>query len=133
MSSYQDDVNDWMQRCFGPEISADKQERAFRFLEEALELGQALNVTREEALTLVEYVFGRDIGAPHQEVGGVQVTLAALCNAIDLNMEMCGVAELARCETKIDKIRAKHAAKPVGVRTALPGILPSQAEATENS
>ena len=121
--NFQNAVGEWMHACFGAAISSDRQERAFRFGEEALELLQALDCTREEAVALVEYVWARPKGESQQEVGGVMVTLAALCNAqpTRTSMDECGVRELERCWGKIDKIRAKHAAKPVGVRTALPG------------
>lgn len=123
--AFQDAVNDWMQACFGPEISADGTERNFRFGEEALELMQSLGAAEEEAMALVRDVWARPVGEPKQEVGGVMVTLAALCNARDLNYEHCGSIELSRCWDKIDKIRAKQAAKPIGIRTALPGIVPA--------
>jgi len=109
---YQTRVNDWMLACFGAEIARDKVERNHRFLEEALELVQSLGCTMLEAYQLVDYVFGREIGEPPQEVGGVEVTLAALCLANDLDKQACGETELARVWTKIEKIRAKQAAKP---------------------
>lgn len=110
--SYQRRVRDWMLRCFGREIMNDKQERNFRFLEEALELVQACGCTCEEAQALVLYVYSRDVGEKHQEVGGVMVTLAALCEAQNVDMQECGETELSRVWTAIDKIRAKQAAKP---------------------
>lgn len=109
---YQPAVDAFMQACFGPEIAADKAERNHRFLEESLELVQSLGCTESEALQLVRYVFGRPVGDPPQEVGGVMVTLAALCTPSDLDMEECGDAELDRVWTRIDAIRAKQAAKP---------------------
>ena len=70
----------WMMECFGPKITADKLERADRFVEEALELAQTMpGFSADRAHALVEYVFGRLVGDPRQEVGGVMVTLAALC------------------------------------------------------
>ena len=117
-TSFQSRVQPWMMTCFGAEISADKAERNHRFLEEALELAQALGCPKDDALALVEYVYSRDIGDPPQEVGGVMVTLAALCLANELDMHECGETELARIWTKVEKIRAKQAAKPKG--SALP-------------
>jgi hypothetical protein len=105
-------VQPWMMECFGPTISADKQERNHRFLEEALELVQACGATQSEAHELVDYVYGRPVGEPSQEVGGVMITLAALCLANDLNMHQAGEVELARIWTKVEQIRAKQAAKP---------------------
>jgi NTP pyrophosphatase (non-canonical NTP hydrolase) len=98
--------------CFGEEIASDKIERNHRFIEEALELVQATGCTKSEVLQLVEYVYGRDIGETKQEVGGVMVTLAALCLAQEIDMAECGEVELARVWTKVEKIRAKQKAKP---------------------
>jgi hypothetical protein len=110
--TFQRRVLDWMMACFSMEVCRDRQERNHRFLEESLELVQSLGCTSSEAHQLVDYVFGRDLGEPEQELGGVMVTLAALCFPNDLNMEAAAEKELARVWTKIDKIRAKQAAKP---------------------
>lgn len=116
---FQDRVNDWMLVCFGPEISEDRLERGDRFIEEALELAQTVpDFTAARAHALVSYVFGRDVGERHQEVGGVMVTLAALCNTFGVNITEAAERELARVWTKVDAIRAKQAVKPTG--SALP-------------
>lgn len=117
-AGFQQRVHPWMLACFGAEISADVVERNHRFLEEALELVQSLGCPVEDARALVEYVYSREVGDPPQEVGGVMVTLAALCLASDMDMAECGETELARIWTKVEKIRAKQAAKPKG--SALP-------------
>lgn len=109
---FQARVQPWMMACFGAEISADKVERNHRFFEESAELVQACGMTAGEAHQLVDYVYGRDIGEPSQEVGGVMVTLAALCLAQGMDMHQCGETELARIWTKVEQIRAKQAAKP---------------------
>lgn len=111
-SSFQDRVQPWLLACFGEMIAGDREERNHRFLEEALELVQACGCTASEAHQLVDYVFGREVGEPRQEVGGAMVTLAALCLANGLDMHDAGEAELARIWTKVDAIRAKQAAKP---------------------
>ncbi|MFN3732209.1 hypothetical protein [Comamonas testosteroni] len=109
---FQQRVQPWMMACFGPEISADRIERNHRFLEESLELVQSCGCTASEAHQLVDYVFGRPVGEPAQETGGVMVTLAALCLASGLDMHACGETELARIWTKVEAIRTKQAAKP---------------------
>jgi hypothetical protein len=118
--SFQNRVALWMQECFGPEISADRLERNDRFVEEALELVQACGYAKDRAHALVEYVFNRPVGHAPQEVGGVMVTLAALCLAHGYDMHAEGETELLRIGTPeiIAKIRAKQAAKPTG--SALP-------------
>ncbi len=110
--SFQSRVASWMLACFGAEISGDKAERNHRFLEEALELVQACGCTESEAQQLVRYVYGRPVGEPRQESGGVSVTHAALCLAQGIDMSEAGEIELARIWTKVEQIRAKQAAKP---------------------
>ena len=105
-------VEPWLQVCFGPLIAGDREERNHRFLEEALELVQALGCSASEAHQLVDYVFGRPVGEPAQETGGVMLTLAALCLANGMDMHSAGDTELARVWTKVEAIRAKQAAKP---------------------
>lgn len=109
---FQNRVEPWMMECFGGAISSDTVERNHRFLEESLELVQACGCTQSEAHQLVDYVFNRPVGEKLQEVGGVMVTLAALCLAHGINMHEAGDIELIRIWNKIDQIRAKQAAKP---------------------
>lgn len=110
--SFQDRVDNWMFECFTPAVVSDSRERNHRFLEESLELVQSLACTREEAHMLVDYVFGRPVGEPRQELGGVMVTLSALANVQGIRVDAAADAELARCWAKIEQIRAKQAAKP---------------------
>jgi hypothetical protein len=117
-AAFQARVDEWVLECFPRLARDDKLERADRFIEEALELVQATGYSAERAHALVDYTFRRPAGEAFQEVGGVQTTLAALCNANGLDMAAAAEAELARVWTKIDKIRAKQAAKPTG--SALP-------------
>lgn len=118
-SDFQFGVDAWMDACFGAAIKADQLERADRFCEEALELCQTMpGFTRDRAHALVDYVFDRSIGDTFQEIGGVMVTLAALCNAVDLLLDEAADSELARIWTKVEQIRAKQATKPTG--SALP-------------
>lgn len=109
---FQDRVDLWLLACFGEEIARDKVERNHRFLEESLELAQSAGCTASEAHQLVDYVFGRPVGEMTQEVGGVMNTLAAFCVAHGLDMMVAGETELTRVWGKIEKIRAKQAAKP---------------------
>ena len=126
-SDFQNGVDKWMDACFGPVIKADQLERADRFIEEALELTQTMpGFNADRAHALVDYVFSRDVGEQPQEVGGVMVTLAALCNTIGINIDEAADRELARVWTKVEKIRAKQAAKPTG--SALPVSLTSLSE-----
>lgn len=120
MELFQQQVHDWAVECFGPSVANDAQERNHRFLEEALELVQACGCTEHEAHDLVNYVFRRPVGEKGQEVGGVMVTLAALCAAQDVSLWDSAWKELQRIWGKIDQIRSKQASKPKG--SALPGV-----------
>lgn len=113
-SSYQERVEKWLEACFPPSVRANRSERTHRFLEEALELAQANDCSRSDALALLEYVFDRPKGQVDQEVGGVMVTLASLCSATGLNMSDSGDRELDRNWTRIDEIRSKQKSKPIG-------------------
>jgi hypothetical protein len=119
MTLLQARVAEWMAKTFTPEIIRDIAERNHRFLEESLELAQSLNCTQKEAHMLVDYVFGRPIGEPKQEVGGAMVTLAALCNAADMDIGRCFDDEMQRCWLNIERIRAKQKSKPPS--SPLPG------------
>lgn len=121
-TSFQARVGHWMQACFGPAISADRLERGDRLLEEVLELLQSGGYPPERVAALTGYVWSRPAGQPPQEVGGVEVTLAAYCLAHGLDKHEAGETELARIWTKVEAIRAKQAAKPTG--SALPVAQP---------
>jgi len=112
--AFQSRVHPWMLACFGSEIAADTVERNHRFFEEAAELVQACGMTASEAHQLVDYTWSRPVGEKSQEVGGVMVTLAALCLSNGLDMHAAGETELARISAPetMAKIRAKQAAKP---------------------
>lgn len=112
LRDFQGRVYEWLKSCFGHAISMNKTERSHRFLEEALELAQATDVSLMEALQLTVYVYGRPVGERYQEIGGVAITLAALCEAHDIYLDRAAEDELVRVWGKIDKIRAKQKAKP---------------------
>ncbi|MBV7542065.1 hypothetical protein [Acidovorax sp. sic0104] len=123
-TSFQDRVEPWLLECFGAKVAGNTLERSHRMLEEALELGQAVGCTREEAHQLVDYVFGRPVGEAAQEAGGVMLTLAALCRAHGIDMHEAGDRELARVWAKLEAIRAKQATKPQN--SPLPGATPGE-------
>jgi hypothetical protein len=110
--SFQQRVRAWIVAAFGETVADDHEERNHRFLEEALELVQALGCTQDAANQLVDYVFTRPAGTPEQEAGGAQTTLAALCSANGLDLVAVRETELARMWERIETIRAKQAAKP---------------------
>lgn len=110
----------WALQCFGRGPVIDKVERADRALEEALELYQACLQPKERAQRIMDYVYGRPVGEVKQEVGGVMVTLATLCESQGVSLSTCANMELLRCIDNREKIRAKHDRKPK-FDTPIPG------------
>lgn len=112
LKELQREVDLWVRQCMGDAEAEDKRQRAFRFLEEALELVQAAGMTRDQVNALADYTFGRPPApGPADEVGGVLNTLAALCNASGISMDACANAEMAHVWKNIDRIRTKHQSK----------------------
>ena len=109
--TFQSRVREWLNACFSRASVGDKQERMHRFLEEALELAQATGCSKREALELVDYVFARKIGDAGQEVGGVMVTLAGLCDTANVDLESAAEAELGP-ELAQDRTHSRQADWP---------------------
>lgn len=101
----------WAVDCFGEEKANNAKERAFRFLEEAIELVQATGVSREEVYRQITWTYGRDAGDAKQEVGGVMVTLAVLCSVLDINVDLSAENEYKRILADKDNIIEKHKLK----------------------
>jgi NTP pyrophosphatase (non-canonical NTP hydrolase) len=114
LDTMQDGVWEWCQKTFDgvAEWQTDK-ERAYRFFEEAGELFQAIGMTRDDAVKVVDYVFGRPIGERSQEIGGVMITLLALASQQDLNVAQSLANEYVRINQPdiVTKIREKQRAK----------------------
>lgn len=112
---------DWCERTFGRSTVDSVPERSRRFAEEAIELAQAMGVTRQEVLALVDYVYDREPGDPEQEIAGTLLTLVLLEKAAEMNMLELAFAELEKVNTPemMEKIRAKHLTK--AIRTETPG------------
>ncbi|MBB3759260.1 hypothetical protein [Xanthomonas arboricola] len=124
VDTFQDGVSRWMGECFLPSLYSNMTERGDRLLEEVLELLQSNGYDPARVQTLVQYVYGRPVGDPAQEVGGVMVTLAGYCWIADLNMHDEGARELARITQPevMAKIRRKQEAKnALHFDTPLPG------------
>lgn len=126
MDMFQKDVVVWATDCFGRDVLIDREERSFRFCEESIELLQACGVSKGDVLKLVDYVYDRPVGDVGQEVGGVMVTLALLCHAAGISLDLASINELRRIELIKDKIRAKWLSKPKDIRGPIPGLSPDE-------
>jgi hypothetical protein len=112
---YQRMIISWTKRCFLNAFNeaAHPVERRRRFGEESIELLQACGMPIDELQAIVKYVYGRPPGEPGQEVGGVMVTLAQLCEIRGINYGAEAIKELERIDTPelIEKIRGKQVSK----------------------
>lgn len=120
IKNFQQRVGAWLDKNFSSyESVVDLRTRNLQFLEEAAELVQALGLSEADAHRVVSYVYGRPVGDPPQEVGGVMVSLSALCHSTGLDMESAGNTELARidCPEVVSIILEKHEAKQRFVNT----------------
>ena len=96
-----------------------RKERAVRFVEEAIELAQAIGVDREQLHRLVDYVMDRPVGEVAQEVGGSMLTLYAVSEACGVDADAQALREIERVETP--EVRAKVRRRQAEKRAALVG------------
>lgn len=102
---FQQRCYEWALSTLPPSHVSSTTERTFRFLEEALELAQSCNISRDQALTLLNCVFSRPPGGPYQEVGGTLLTLSILCTTLSIPLQSAAEAELSRVSTPTAKAR----------------------------
>lgn len=108
------EVADWLVSTWNDSYLLNVRERGMRIAEEALELGQCCNMTREEAHALVDQVFDKPKEAnPAKEIAGVFVCLQACTVALKVDLRDAYVEERDYRWANQEKIRGKHAAKPV--------------------
>lgn len=104
-------VFDWIEDFYGPEWT-NLGERCCRFIEEAIELVQAVGLPKEMVLKLVDRCYNKEKGEIQQELGGASMTLTALAEALKLSREGCESIEIDHCfNADKEKFRAKHLKK----------------------
>jgi hypothetical protein len=110
-------VATWANEVLG-DSATDVPERALRFVEEALELAQAVGVDVETAHKLVDYVFGRPAGEPAQEIAGSMVTLYAAASALGIDADEAFYAELSRIQRPvvIERVRRRQHEKRAALK-----------------
>ena len=130
VSSYQARIAEWVNMVFGAVVAADGPERTLRFVEEAVELAQAVGLDADIVHRLVDYVFSREKGEPGKEVAGCAVTLlaAATANGVDaekeLDIELSRIQEpevIARCRRRQSEKREALVALDGANRMDAPG------------
>lgn len=93
----QKEILDWAIEMFGP-VASDLDERCARFFEEAAELVHSIGFPRDVADRILERVYSRAAGHPEREAGQVQITLEALTESIEVDVE-------TEAKTEFDRIR----------------------------
>lgn len=107
----QSEILSWGVRVFGP-IALNAQERAIRFIEEALELAQVYGVSRKMVDALADRVWSKPKGEIKQETAQTLLTLESLSevNGIDATSE--ADKEWFICKhTHVDFYREKYEKK----------------------
>jgi NTP pyrophosphatase (non-canonical NTP hydrolase) len=99
---------DWGVRAFGIEHMRDRRVRGIRFVEEAVELAQALQCDKETLHKVIDVVYSRDPGGVHQEIGGCMVTLSVICNLLGVDLEKAFEVEVFRVLSKSPEHFAKR-------------------------
>lgn len=101
----------WAIEMFG-DAAGTQEERAMRFVEEAIELGHALGLSRGKLQIISDRVYSRDGGDVPKELGQAQMTLEALAESLKLDA-------FAECDVEFNRVRSiskedhrrRHAAK----------------------
>ena len=76
------------------------KERARRVVEEAIETLRVAGVSQQEAQALVQAVYAKPLGELRQEIGGVVVTLLALCAHHNMRLDDIAKTEISRILSK---------------------------------
>lgn len=94
---FQLDATTWAASTFeGRPSWSSRRERMMRFLEEAIELAQAVGLEQADADALVRYVYGRPVGELRQEIGGTMVSFAVLAEVLLEDIGAAATEELRR-------------------------------------
>ncbi len=108
---FQARVYKWLIDAFGEIIARNKRRRALRFIEEAVELVQALGLGENDVSAVARSVYCRPPHKPEREVGGVMTSLGGLCEAHGFDMAAIGEATLRDNYRRIHEIREKERRK----------------------
>lgn len=104
-------VLDWANNSFGS-IACNRDERAARLVEEAIEVAQVEGLPLEIVKRITDRVYSRPPGDLANELGGVGITAEALAENAGLDFEQCTQCEWERVLSKSSEWwEKKHAAK----------------------
>lgn len=117
----------WALDTFGP-VAADPSERARRFVEEALELAQAMGLGAEDIAALVSRVWSRPAGDAAKEIGQTQACLETLAESLGLSADALAEAEFDRVRSipKSEWYRRHNAKVAAGLASWTAGLSPAE-------
>lgn len=102
----------WVVSRLGEPLLTDREERALRLVEEAIELAQAEGIPYAHIVNVAQRVYSRPAGEPAQEMGGVMVCAHAWAIAAEESLAALTEREVSRIEAVPAEVtRAKHDAK----------------------
>lgn len=106
----------WAIDTFGP-VASDPQERALRFLEEAIELAHSLDVSYVALTAISRRVYDKPQGETPREVGQAQMTLETLARAIQVDADAEATKEFYRIQAipKAEWERRHEAKRAIGI------------------
>lgn len=107
----------WAVESFG-EIAKNRDERAARLVEEAIEIAQAEGVPLDVLKRIAERVYERPAGELGQEIGGLGITLDALAENAGYDVRLETERELACILSKPKDWWARKHAEKVAAGTA---------------
>jgi hypothetical protein len=87
----------WAIAVFGP-VATDRQERAMRFVEEAIEVAHAEGVIEISLQNMIERVYSRKAGNIGREIGQASATLQMLAANIGYSADAEAVREFVRVQ-----------------------------------
>lgn len=106
-------ITSWVRKVFTEAEYTNAPERSLRVVEEAIELAQACGIDADTLHRLVDYVCGRPVGDPQQEIAGCLVTVYAAAAALNVDADEALENEISRIQLPevIDRVRRRQAEK----------------------
>lgn len=89
---------EWASKTFGP-IARNPDERAARFIEEAIELIHAEQIPRETLDRIADRVYSRSRGDVYKEIGQAMATLECLAENLGLSADAEAEREFSRVQS----------------------------------
>ena len=96
--STQRECYEWAVATFGT-VATLSHERALRLIEESLELVQAVGLSREDIIKVLDRTYSREVGLIPQEIGQVELTLRCLAHQCGFNVEH-------ECDLEFERVTA---------------------------